>query len=67
MAQKVKIGGKEYSCSKEVANYINWLEIRLRVSEQIAQESLDKLSEIQLTLNEGLYSLGDVIKQIKPL
>ena len=67
MASKVKIGGKEYSCSKEVAEHISWLEIQVKVcSEQVdtAREILDKF---QMEVNTQFEVVGSFIKQIKPL
>lgn len=48
MAQKVKINGKEYACSKEVAEHIKWLEIQVSVSKDIAKQASNKKASILL-------------------
>ena len=50
-----------------MAEHIKWLEIQVKVSKDIADETLEKLDEVQINLNSELYKLGDYIKQIKPI
>jgi len=67
MVQKIKINGKEYSCSKEVAEHIKWLEIQVSVSKDIAKQASDKLDEIETDLYSKFQELNEVIRQIKPI
>jgi len=67
MAQKIKIDGKEYSCSKEVAEHIKWLEIQVSVSKEIAKQTSDKLDEIERNLYSKFQELDTLLLQIKPI
>ena len=67
MAQKIKIDGKEYTCSKEVADHINWLEIQVNVAKDIAKQASNKLDEIETDLYSKFQELDEVIRQIKPI
>ena len=67
IAQKIKINGKEYSCSKEVAEHIKWLEIKVEVSKSIAEQACDKMDELQSDLAIKLDKVNDLIRQIKPM
>lgn len=67
MAQKIKIDGKEYSCSKEVAEHIKWLEIQVSVSKEIAKQASDRLDEIKTDLYSKFQELDTLLLQIKPI
>ena len=67
MAQKIKIDGKEYSCSKEVAEHIKWLEMQVNASKDMTQRARQQLEEFQREVNIQFEVLDGFINQIKPL
>jgi len=67
MAQKIKIDGKEYSCSKEVAEHIKWLEMQVSVSKDMTQKAKQQLEEFQKEVNIQFEVLDGFINQIKPI
>ena len=48
MAQKIKIGGKEYSCSKEVADHVNWLEMQVETAKEMVESTREQLDKFQM-------------------
>lgn len=65
--ETIIIEGKEFKCSKRVAEEINWLDIRLRSVKSIVSQIEDLQDELDTTVMNYQHSINKLLSELKNL
>ena len=62
---KVIINGKEYTCSKQVSEHIDWLQIKLKVWESIIGRIEEEQELMCEKMNESQNKISTILNEFK--
>lgn len=65
--ETVVIEGKEYKCSKRVAEEISWMDNQVKTAKKLAQMIEDEMDEFETQFFTHQNRMNDLVNQLKKL